>query len=283
MVPGRSYLFVPAKKYRLIEKAASSDADCVIIDLEDAVALSEKENARELVKEGLSAFGSRKEMYVRINDVTTSFWKEDLSCALRYGASGVIVPKAESKEGIRLVTAAIRDLGKEQPPAPGFKVIPLIESARGVQFVYDIASADSIVSNLAFGYIDFSLDIDCELTPGGLELLHARSSIVIASKAAGIGAPIDAVYPHLDNSEGLENEAKHARQLGFRGKLIIHPKQIEPVHHVFTPSSDEIEKAKKIVEKFEEAENEGVASISVDNELVDYPVYKKAKALLSFV
>lgn len=274
----RSYLFVPAKKPSVMKKAVFSDADSVIFDLEDAVAQSEKDNARSLIKEALSEFKDEKPIYIRINDMSTPYWEEDLKTAVSYGAKGVIVPKSEDQEGTRLVCNKVKGISKKAD----FEVIPLLETAKGVQFAYEIASADSLVTNLAFGYIDFSLDVGCEVTSGEEELLYARSRIVIASRAASKEPPIDAVYPDLQNPEGLRNETTLAKRLGFRGKLIIHPKQIETVHQVFAPGEQELQEATEIVEKFEEAERQGVASISVNNKLVDYPVYKKAKEMLAF-
>ncbi|NEU31391.1 CoA ester lyase [bacterium LRH843] len=282
----RSYLFVPATNRSMLEKAVFSKADNAIFDLEDAVAYSEKQNAREIIKEGLLYLRDTKPIFIRINDVSTSFWEEDLTYAVTYGAAGVIVPKAESTQGIRLVCQKIEELveqKKESNMVKNFQVIPLIETAKGIQFAYEIASADEMITRLAFGSIDFSLDINCELTAGGLELLYARSQLVIASRAAHIGAPIDSVYPDLNNLTGLTNETKLAKQIGFGAKLIIHPKQIEPVHTVFSPSHQEIEEAENIVTEFEKAEKQGAASISVGNKLVDYPIYKKAKELLAIV
>ncbi|MDT8861006.1 CoA ester lyase [Alkalihalobacillus sp. MEB130] len=275
----RSYLFVPATKIKVIEKAVYSDADCIILDLEDAVAKSEKQNARLLAIEALKKFKDEKPIYVRINDLSTLYWEDDLECALLHGASGIVLPKAESKMDIKIVSNKIQ----QKKITDNFEVIPLIESAKGIQFIYEIVTADEMVSRLAFGSIDFSLDIDCQLTSNGYELLFARSQIVIASKAAGVAGPIDAVFPDLNNESGLKNEADFARQIGFKAKLIIHPKQIETVHHVFSPSKEEIEEAKQIVSAFEEAEKQGVASISVDNKLVDYPVYRRAKEILSII
>lgn len=278
MVTRRSYLFVPGKNAAVTKKAVSSGADYIILDLEDAVAVSEKTAARETVKESLSSFAKEKPMLVRINDLNTPFWEADLAAAVAGGAVGVMLPKAGSGKDIEVLCEKIRELsGVEEPE---FEVFPLIESAQGVHFAYEIASADRLVTALAFGSIDFSLDIGCELTSDGLELLFARSQIVIASRAAEIGAPIDAVYPDLTNAEGLEKEAQSARRLGFKGKLIIHPKQLPITHEVFSPSEKEVEQAKKIVAAFEEAEKNGVASIQVEGQFVDYPVYKKAKNTL---
>lgn len=272
----RSYLFVPAKKLSVMKKAVFSEADSVIFDLEDAVAESEKDNARKLIEEALSEYKDEKPIYIRMNDISTPYWEEDLDAAVRCGANGVLVPKSESDEGIRLVCNKVREVSEE----PDFEVIPLLETAKGIQFAYEVASADSLVTNIAFGYIDFSLDVGVEITSGEEELLYARSKIVIASRAAEKGSPIDAVYPDLQNNVGLQNETTLAKRLGFRGKLAIHPKQIETVHQVFAPEDEKLQEAKEVVEKFEEAERQGLASISVNEKLVDYPVYKKAKEMV---
>lgn len=274
----RSYLFVPSMNLSVIKKAVSSSADIVIIDLEDAVALTEKQTAREVLREALTVYKKESEIIVRINDLGTSFWEEDLEVAIANGARGIMIPKAETEQEVQAVSNRIRKIRGDKDEE--FKLIPLIESAKGVQFAYMIASADPLVSALAFGSIDFSLDIDCELTPEGLELLFARSQLVIASKAAGINSPIDAVFPDLSDEEGLEKQALFAKQLGFKSKLVIHPKQLELVHRVFSHTAKEIAAAKEVVEAFEKAEESGIASITVGGQFVDYPVYKKAKKVL---
>lgn len=272
----RSYLFVPAIDLSLIKKAISSAADIVILDLEDAVAVSEKQTARKIMKEALAAHHEEHKIIVRINGLDTNLWEADLEMAITNGAAGIMVPKAESEQDIQIVCSRMRGISGGKT----VELIPLIESAKGVQFAYAIASADPLVSALAFGSIDFSLDIDCELTPEGLELLYARSQLVIASKAAGIGSPIDAVYPDLTDEEGLEKQAVFAKQLGFKAKLVIHPKQLVVVHQVFSPSNEELALAEEIVEAFEQAETQGKASIQIGGQFVDYPVYKKAKRIL---
>lgn len=269
----RSYLFVPALKQNMIKKAIASDADCVIIDLEDSVAITKKNLARETVLESLDNTSGSKSIFIRINDLHTPFWEDDLTCATQAGVTGVMLPKSEGAADIQIITEKV---GHEP-----LTIIPLIETAKGIQHVADIANASQSVERLAFGSIDYSLDIDCQLTPGGLELLFARSQIVNASRAAEIGAPIDAVYPDLNNEDGLLQETKLARQLGFKGKLLIHPKQVDPVHQIFSPAQQELKECEEIVEAFEEAEQQGVASIAYNNKLVDYPVYKRAKELLA--
>ncbi|SFB02544.1 citrate lyase subunit beta / citryl-CoA lyase [Lentibacillus halodurans] len=279
----RSYLFVPAKKRSMISKAVGSDADSIILDLEDALAYSEKDSGRELVKESLKAFTDEKSIYVRINDISTSYWRKDLVASVEYGANGVIIPKSESEEDVRWVCEEAYNILKKMElneKEIDFNVIPLLETAKGIQFAYEIANSHPFVSNLAFGSIDFSLDIGCELTASGHELLYARSRIVIASRSAEISKPIDTVYFDLDNLEGLGDEAILAKRIGFGGKLIIHPKQIEHIHKVFTPQEEALREAEQIVEEFEKAELQGLASISVNGKLVDYPVYKKAKEMV---
>ncbi|WP_174614477.1 HpcH/HpaI aldolase/citrate lyase family protein [Virgibacillus ihumii] len=287
----RSYLFVPAKELSIINKAINSEADSVIIDLEDAVAYSEKNNARELVKESLQKLNNQKPVYVRINDIGTPFWEEDLAYSVQYGAHGVIVPKSENPEDISYICKRIREMTqnkngtvlRETNDSNSFEVIPLLETAKGIQFAYEIAKSDSLVSKLAFGSIDYSLDIGCQLSSSGDELLYARSRIVVGSRAADREGPIDAVFPSLNNPGGLEYEATQAKKLGFKGKLTIHPKQVDIVNNLFMPGDEELREAREIVEQFEKAEQEGLASISVNGNLVDYPVYKKAKEVLNFV
>ncbi|MGA5688734.1 HpcH/HpaI aldolase/citrate lyase family protein [Cytobacillus pseudoceanisediminis] len=283
MAPKRSYLFVPAVSEKIMGKALSSAADSVIFDLEDAVAINEKEIARERAKNYLLNYPAEKDVYIRINDFTTVYWRKDIECAVESGAKGIIVPKAESGSNMKVICqTALELLERAGRKGDLFEVLPLIETASGVHFAYEIANSHSLVPRLVFGSIDYSLDIDCELTDGGEELYFARSQVVNASRAAGIGSPVDAVYPDLSNEEGLYREAVRARISGFKSKLSIHPKQINAIHQVFTPDEKALEEAREIVEAFEEAELNGSASISVRNKLVDYPVYKKAKGLLHY-
>ncbi|MCT4477305.1 CoA ester lyase [Peribacillus frigoritolerans] len=278
----RSYLFVPANS-RMIEKALNSEADCVILDLEDAVAINEKKTAREMAVVALQNSRSQKDVYIRINEITTPLWREDLEAAVDAGSKGIIIPKSESAGNMKIIcNAALEHFDKKNKKSKHFEVLPLIETARGVQFAYDIATSHYLISRLVFGSLDYSLDIDCQLTDHGDELLYARSQIVNASKAAGVGSPVDSAYPDLGNDQGLNSETLRSRKLGFRSKLAIHPKQLEPIHHVLTPSQKEVEEAMYIVNAFELAEQKGSASISIGTKFVDYPVYKKAKTILQY-
>ncbi|UOQ94894.1 CoA ester lyase [Halobacillus shinanisalinarum] len=283
----RSYLFVPARELSMIRKAIQSEADSIIIDLEDAVVASEKESARNLMEKALLELQGSKPIYIRINDTSTPFWENDLESAVLNGATGIVVPKAENKEQMiniceRVIKWGASDCAALAVENVSFEVIPLIETAKGVQDVYEIARAHSFISKLAFGSIDYSLDLGCELTPEGRELIYPLSRIAVASRAAKIGGPIDAVFPDLMNHTGLVEEATRTKNLGFKGKLTIHPKQVKTVNELFAPNKWEVQQANEIVEEFEKAEQTGKASINVNGKLVDYPVYKKAKEVVSF-
>jgi len=269
----RSYLFVPGRDAHRIGKALESAADAVVIDLEDAVAQEEKEAARRVVKEAMREKGSRPHVYVRINGLHSPFWQADCECAQEAGFAGIMVPKVGSAEDIVRLK---RELTAEMT------IIPLIETARGVHFAYEIALADAAVTRLAFGAVDYSLDLGIALTDEQLELVYPRSRLAVASRAAGIDPPIDTVFTDLNHEKGLIRETRMAKRLGFRGKLLIHPKQIQPVHTVFSPTKDELAWAQAVVEAFQAAEKQGVAAISVDGKMVDYPVYKHALTILAW-
>ena len=278
----RSYLFVPSSSLTLMEKAMNSNADAVIFDLEDGVAISEKVMARERVKQYASNHRLKKNIYVRVNEFLSPFWQEDIKAAIESGVCGLVIPKAESPYVIQKICDEVRRYVKQinRDREELFEVIPLIETANGVHFAYEIAKSHCSVKRLIFGSIDYSLDINCQLSETGEELLFARSQVVNASRAAGIESPIDAVYSNLSNEEGLKNEAYRARRLGFTSKLAIHPKQVDAIHIAFTPTLDELKEAREIVEAFKVAEEKGIAAISVGDKLVDYPVFQKAKQLI---
>ncbi|MFB7639675.1 HpcH/HpaI aldolase/citrate lyase family protein [Peribacillus butanolivorans] len=274
----RSYLFVPGIKKRMIEKALLSESDIVIIDLEDAVAEDEKENARNILQDVLNNDLNKKKVIVRINALNTPYWQQDLQEVLTSKASGIVLPKAENAEDIESVCKFIECYeGKDE-----FEVIPLIESAKGVYYALEIAQAHSYVKRLAFGSVDYSLDVGATLTSTGLELLYARSAIVVASKVAGIESPIDSVFMDIQNLTGFEAEIIRAKELGFKAKLLIHPSQIASVNSLFSPSKVEIVNALGIVRVFEESLEQGIAAVSYEGSLIDYPVYKKSKELIEF-
>ncbi|MBO8167885.1 MAG: CoA ester lyase [Thermoanaerobacteraceae bacterium] len=276
----RTMLFAPGNNERRMQKALSLPADAVIFDLEDAVALNEKKNAREMVCSVLSQARQRK-VFIRINSLDTPYAEEDLQKIIPMKPDGIMVPKAEHAEGICRISEIIDELEKQENIALGHvKLIPLVETAAGVLNAYQIAGASGRVICLAFGAIDFTLDIGTGLSDEGSELAYARSHLVVASRAAGIGAPVDTVYPNIKDQEGLRQDTLRAKQLGMFGKLVIHPDQIPVVNEIYTPDDAEIAFAKKVVRAFREAEEQGVAAIQVDGKFVDYPVAVRAENIL---
>ncbi|MGX9134587.1 HpcH/HpaI aldolase/citrate lyase family protein [Rummeliibacillus sp. JY-2-4R] len=271
-----TYLFVPGCKERIIYKAIDSSADTIVIDLEDAVALSEKETARNLVSKILEKNNIKKEHIIRINGLDTTFWKDDLDIAIRHGVNGIMIPKVEDANIIEIVCEYL----ESKQVKKDFYLIPLIETAKGVHFAYEIAKSHERIQRLAFGSIDYYLDIECEPSKNGEALIYPKSHLVISSKVANIGGPIDTVFTDLSDEEGLVNETKLAKRLGFHAKLLIHPKQIASVHQVFTPTNEKLLKANEIVKFFEKNEGNGEASLKLDDQFIDYPVYKKAKQLV---
>lgn len=268
----KTYLFVPGNHPDRITKALDSEASAVIIDLEDSIALSEKESTRRSVAKKLEQINlTEKPIYIRVNDLNSEFWVDDVLLAAEFPHLGVMLPKAESKTDIEKVN---HYLSIEQA------IIPLIETATGVMCVYDIAHSATNVMRLAFGAIDYSLDIGVSLTPTGEELHYPRSVLVIASKAAGISSPIDTVYADIKNEEGLINEVKRAKQLGFFAKMCIHPAQLPIVNQLLLPTEKELKWARDVVMAFEDAEEKGIAAINLNGKMVDYPVYKQASQIL---
>lgn len=276
----RTMLFAPANDLRKAGKALMLNADGTVLDLEDAVALSEKANARNALKEALS-LPRRGDVFIRVNSVQTEFILSDLLAAVTEGVKGLVVAKSESAEEIRQVDWLIGKIEKERGFAEGsVEIIPFIESANAIVNAFSIASSSSRVSRMFFGGVDYVLDIGTTFSKGGTEIFYARSQLVVASRAAGIEPPIDTVYPDFKDIEGLVADAKAVRQMGFQGKLAIHPGQIEPLNEVFTPTPEEISWAQKIVKVFDEEEAKGQAVFQVDGKMIEYPIANRARRII---
>ena len=256
----RSYLFVPGDRPERFAKACASGAHAVIVDLEDAVAPENKAAARAAVAAWLHP---DHPVIVRINAADTGWFREDCALAGRPGVAGIMLPKAERLEDI----AALRAAG-----APA--VLPLIETAVGYDQARALAGAAG-VQRLVFGSIDFQLDLG--ITGEDEALLAFRSGLVLASRLAGIAAPVDGVSTALDDPARLAADAARARQLGFGGKLCIHPKQVPGVNAAFSPSEAEVGWAKRVLEAAGRANG---AAVAVDGKMVDRPVLLRARAVL---
>jgi len=283
MQPLRSFLFAPGNHARRVERALSLDADAVILDLEDAVATAEKRATRDAVIAALVR-PRRALLYVRVNAVDTEFCYDDLAAIVRPGLDGVILPKVESAAGLATADWLLTQLERERGLTPrAIDLVPIIETARGLNQIDAILATGARVKRVAFGAGDFTLDVNMAWSRGEAELAYARAKIVTASRAAGIGAPFDTVWVDLADEEGLEASARTALGFGFQGKMCIHPNQIAVVNRVFTPGEAEIAFAERVVAAFARAEAEGSAAIQLDGKFIDYPILYRAQRVLEKV
>jgi citrate lyase subunit beta/citryl-CoA lyase len=284
LTPLRSLLFVPGDRPDRVEKALRAGADAVIIDLEDAVAQDKKAEARSLVRQKLLDH-EQEVLFVRVNSLASGLMAADLEQVLVSSLRCIVAPMISSADELREACSLISETERRKGVAIGsVALIPLFETASAVELAFEIATARIAVPRLvtvAFGAADFTLDMQIEMTPEGTELWYARSRIAVACRAAGLEAPLDTPYMlDIRDSVGLKRDAERARQLGFQGKLCIHPVQVPVCNELFMPGAKEVEQAKKILEIFGEAEAHGVASIQVDGKFVDYPVAARARRIV---
>jgi citrate lyase subunit beta/citryl-CoA lyase len=288
--PLRTLLFVPGNRQNMIDKARHLPADVIVLDLEDSVPSSEKASARAVVSDSLPglARGSRGEggeqkrrrVFVRINSIASGLAPEDLEAVITEGIDGISQPKPSSASDIREAAAIIERLEKERGMEEGHvKLIPWVETAKGLIHAFDIASASPRVVGISFGAEDFTLDTGMERTAEGTELLYPKTMVVIAARAADVIA-IDTPYNDFRDEAGLIKEARLARRLGFEGKFLIHPSQIETVNRIFRPSPEEVDNARRVVAAFEAAEAQGFASTSLEGKMIDTPIANRARKLL---
>jgi citrate lyase subunit beta / citryl-CoA lyase len=276
----RSFLFAPGNHARRVANALSLDADAVILDLEDAVALGEKRAARDAVVTAL-ALPRQSLLYVRVNAADTEFCYGDLVAVVRPGLDGIVLPKVENAAALATIDWLLAQLERQQGLAQrAIDLIPIIETAGGLANLDGILKTGARVKHVAFGAGDFTLDVNMVWSRTEAELAFARARIATASRAAGIEAPLDTVWVDLADEEGLEMSARIALGFGFQGKMCIHPKQLAPVHRVFTPGEAEVAFAERVVAAFAEAEAAGSAAIQLDGKFIDYPILYRAQRVL---
>lgn len=279
----RSFLFAPGNHARKVEKVFGCGADHVILDLEDAVAKAEKVATRPLVAEALKRPRSGG-AYVRVNAYNTEFCYGDAAAVVGPGLDGIVLPMVESREQIVAFDWLVGGLERERGlPVGGIDIIPIIETAKGIANARAIAAAGTRVKRMAFGAGDYTLDMNMEWTLAESELEHARTEMVVASRAAGLEGPLDTVWVHIKDLDNLEKSSRRARQLGFQGKMCIYPPHVDVVNRVFTPTDEEVAFARRVVEAFEKAEKEGSSSIQLDGFFIDYPIVYKARKTLALM
>lgn len=282
----RSFLYAPGNNPKLLERVYSAGADAVVLDLEDSVPEQEKPRARALVAQAVDRARDERAVpvtFVRVNGVESARCEDDIRAVVRLGLRGLRLPKVESTDAVMQAATWVDAAEWETRLVPGSICVDCsIETARGVHFAMAIASSSPRVRALVFGALDFALDIGVELTENSLECLYARSQIVIASRVATIRPPVDGVYPRLSDPEGLLASVRSARTLGFFGKSAVHPSQLGAIHAVFTPSPEEIDRAQRIVQAFEEAAASGRGAVRLDDgTFIDPPVADRARQTLA--
>ena len=273
----RTYLFAPGNHERRVEKALNLCADVVILDLEDAVAVSEKAVTRGLINSTLKQPRDCG-VFVRINAYDSRFCFGDICSIVSRDLDGIVLPKLESVEDLMSVDWLLTNLERERNLTEGgIELMPIIETAKGAVRIRDIAATESRVRRLAFGGGDYTNDLGMHWTLGEEELLPIRSEMVLASRYGKLEPPIDTVFIHIKEHEAYRKSCEQALGMGFQGKMCIHPDQVPVANEAFTPGSEEVLWAKKVITEFERAEAEGIASIQVDGYFVDYPIVEKAQ------
>ncbi|MEH7416853.1 citrate (pro-3S)-lyase subunit beta [Neobacillus drentensis] len=277
----RSMLYVPGNNPGMIRDAHIYGSDAIMFDLEDSVCLYEKDAARLLVYEALRICDyGRTEVVVRVNGLNTPYGRGDFEAMVRAKPDAIRLPKTETPEDVVEADQLITQIEKENGIELGtIKLMAAVESALGVINAYKIATASSRLIGIALGAEDFVTDLKTTRSTDGIELLAARSQILFAARAAGIDA-LDTVFSDVNDEEGFIREAKLIKQLGFDGKSLINPRQINILHHIFTPTEDEIQKSIRVIEAAKEAEKRGSGVISMDGKMVDKPIIERAYRLL---
>jgi citrate lyase subunit beta/citryl-CoA lyase len=278
----RTMLYLPGNNPNMLVRGHLFGPDGLILDLEDAVAMSEKDSARVLVSHFLKQgeFG-KCEVSVRINGIDTEYWKDDLEAVVPYKSlDGIRAPKVDSPETIKVLDEELSRLEeKYNIPVGRTKLYCLLETAKGIWNAYDIAKSSPRIAAIIPGGEDLRADLRTNRSLEATELEWARRMLIFAARAAGVDA-LDTVFSRVTDDEGLRKETEFIKQLGFDGKSVIHPNQIPVIHSVFNPTEQEIEKAIKVVKAAKEAAARGLGAVSVDGKMVDVPVVKRAEYVL---
>jgi citrate lyase subunit beta/citryl-CoA lyase len=278
----RSLLFVPGNNLRFLEKAKTLSADIVCFDLEDSVPLEEKKSARNIIKGELGRRTDyQSEIYVRTNSLTSELIGEDLTAIVQKGIDGIVIPKVNNASEIKKIEKVLANLEKKRKLKP-VELMASIESTEGVVNAYSIASASNRVSSLIFGVFDLLNDLGIEYTKQAEGAKYARAKIPIDARAAGKYA-LDAIWQDLNDEPGLEQDCTMARNLGYTGKTIIHPNQIQTTHRIFYPTSSEVEWAKKVIDAYVSAKKKKKGATRLEGKMIDEVHFKRAQTLLQSV
>jgi citrate lyase subunit beta / citryl-CoA lyase len=283
----RSLIFVPSNSRRFIDKAKTLTADITCFDLEDSVPINEKTAARQMIAQTLKDRTEYKtNLYIRINSFNSGMAFSDLKEIIQNGVDGIVIPKVNDEKEVVDILSFVSTLEDERGiEKESIKLMPSIETAKGVVNAYSIAKSNKRINALIFGVFDFLYDMGLDYAENdGIEYMFAREKIPIDAKAAGV-ASIDAIWQKIDDTAGLIKDATVAKRLGYSGKSIIHPTQIEPVHKIFIPTKNEIEWAKKVIGALGQTmeRGSGKGAVKLEGKMIDAVHYKQAKAILDLI
>ena len=274
----RTMMFLNAQKPGLIKDPYIYKPDSIMLDLEDAVAENQKDAARFSLYHALKEINYRGcERVVRINGLDTPYWEEDIHCAVAGGCDAIRIPKTESALDVQRVETVVEECEKQYGSPEGHTLImAAIESARGVMKALDICEASERMFGIALSGGDYTKDLQTHITGTGLELMGARQNMIIAARAAGVQC-FDTVYTNLDDMDGFRRDVETIHLMGFDGKSIINPRQINIVHEIFTPTQKDIIFAEKVVKEIDEKKKLGIGVFTVDGKMIDIAFYDGAK------
>ena len=273
---------MPGDDLHKIQKGASLGVDAIIMDIEDGTAINRKQAARDTIRHALASvdFG-RTERLVRVNAPDTGWTQDDLIQTIEGCPDGYVLPKVESPETVRAISQQIAAVEQARGWAPGgIRLLAMIETARGVMNIREIAEADPRVDALLLGSEDLAGDLGAVRTADGWEVFYARSAVVTAAAANGLQA-IDGVFVDLHDLEGLRAECRKVLQMGYTGKSAIHPRQVPVIQEVLTPSPEEVMRARKLIEAFEANQQAGAGAFAYEGKMVDMPMLRAAQKVLA--
>jgi citrate lyase subunit beta/citryl-CoA lyase len=284
----RTLLFAPGSRPELLAKAQLGDADAMIFDLEDSVPLNAKDEARKNIADALAA-GLKKPMFLRISNPRAGDFMADLqvlaNASSLLNVAGIVLPKADDAEDIQAVAKALKDVESKHNMQEGtLSILPLIETCLGLRNGFDIAKASTRVIGMALASAeqgDFMVDLGGRWTPRSLALAYPRSKLVVDARAAGVQWLVDGVFMNLKDTDMLREECLIARELGFVGKMAIHPTQVDVMHTVFSPSELEVAYARGLIAAFRDGEARGVGAVKYEGMMVDYANVRLAERTLA--
>jgi citrate lyase subunit beta/citryl-CoA lyase len=279
----RSVFYIPGNSEKMVRKAPEFPADILTLDLEDSVPPAEKANARECVRENLKHVGTGgSKVYVRVNNWETLMTNDDLEAVVHEGLAGICLAKTGEADNVKRLEWKIEELERRRGlKVGGIAIQLLIETAKGMMNAYPAALASKRVNSLIFGAVDYTKDMRVKLTSEGQEQLYGRYYTAVAARAAGCVA-IDCPFVDFQNVAAFEVSVMQGRQMGYEGRMLIHPSQIDPSHRLYMPSAEDVEWATGIVKVFEEEGiAKGAAAVSFKGKMVDTPVYENARQILA--